>query len=95
MAQVVRSPRAEEDLQEIWLYIAADNVDAADRVLDDLGRKLLNLAEHPQMGASRPDIAPGLRLLPIGNYLVLYQIRDDTVDIVRIVRGGRNLIDLL
>jgi plasmid stabilization system protein ParE len=51
VAQVVRSPRAEEDLQEIWLYIAADNVDAADRVLDD--------------------------------------------DVVRIVRGGRNLIDLL
>jgi toxin ParE1/3/4 len=95
MAQVVRSPRAEEDLQEIWLYIAADNVDAADRVLDDLATKLLNLAEHPQMGASRPDIAPDVRLLPVGNFLVLYRIHGHTVDVVRIVRGGRNLIDLL
>jgi toxin ParE1/3/4 len=95
MAQVVRSPRAEEDLQEIWLYIAADNVDAADRVLDDVATKLSNLADHPQMGASRPDIAPDLRMLPVGNYLVLYRIRGDNVDVVRIVRGGRNLIDLL
>jgi toxin ParE1/3/4 len=95
MARVLRSPRAEEDLQEIWLYIAADNVDAADRVLDDVGSKLSYLAEHPQMGASRPDIAPELRLLPVGNYLVLYRFRDDTVEVVRIVRGGRNLIDLL
>jgi toxin ParE1/3/4 len=95
MMQVVRSPRAEEDLQEIWLYIATDNVDAADRVLDDLASKLSNLAEHPQIGAPRPDIAQDLRLLPIGNYLVLYRIRDNTVDVVRIVRGGRNLIDLL
>jgi toxin ParE1/3/4 len=92
--RVVRSPLAEEDLQDIWLYIATDNVEAADRVLDEIGDKLNYLAEHPQLGAARPDIAPELRLLPVGNYLVLYRISDGIVDVVRIVRGGRNLTDL-
>jgi hypothetical protein len=34
-----RTARAEEDLIEIWTYIARDNPKAADRLLDQLDRK--------------------------------------------------------
>jgi plasmid stabilization system protein ParE len=33
MSQFVLHPEAYTDLNEIWEYIAADNLDAADRVL--------------------------------------------------------------
>ena len=33
MAAVHRSPLAEQDYRDIWRYIAADNSDAADRLL--------------------------------------------------------------
>ena len=52
---------AEEDLIEIWIYIAQDNPGAADRVLDDIEERFYALAGNPLMGRLRPDIAPELR----------------------------------
>jgi toxin ParE1/3/4 len=95
VARVHVTPRAEEDLQEIWLYIAPENVEAADRMSDRIGSRIERLAEHPQMGTARPDIAPDMRILPVGNYLALYRILDTSVEVVRVVDGRRNLPELL
>jgi plasmid stabilization system protein ParE len=57
MAVVRRTARAEDDLVDIWLYIAADNPDAADRLLEEIDRKCLLLASNPLLGRLRPDIA--------------------------------------
>ena len=54
---------AREDLIEIWLRVAADDLTAADRVLDRLERAAINLSENPRMGPARDDIRPGLRYL--------------------------------
>jgi len=32
----VLSPLAAEDIDEIWEFIAADNIDAADRVIEEI-----------------------------------------------------------
>ena len=39
MARIVHSPTAEDDLLEIWVGLAAINVFAAERLLDDLARR--------------------------------------------------------
>ena len=39
-------PDAFADLDEIWEYIAQDNIDAADRVLADIHSTLTTLADH-------------------------------------------------
>jgi len=39
-------PDAFADLDEIWEYIAEDNIDAADRVLADIHAVLRTLAVH-------------------------------------------------
>ena len=49
-------PEAFADLDEIWEYIAQDNVDAADRVLTDIHSTLTTLAGSPQIGHRRPDL---------------------------------------
>jgi toxin ParE1/3/4 len=36
MSVILRTAQAEDDLIEIWIYIAQDNPGAADRVLDDI-----------------------------------------------------------
>lgn len=72
MPIVRRTSEAEEDLIDIWLYIAQDNPVAADQLLDDLDDKCFLLAENPLLGPARPDIAPELRYFPVGNYLILY-----------------------
>ncbi|MBZ9965267.1 type II toxin-antitoxin system RelE/ParE family toxin [Mesorhizobium sp. B292B1B] len=45
---------------------------------------------HPLSGAPRDDIAPGTRHLIVGNYLTLYRVEDDAIEILRVLHGHRN-----
>jgi toxin ParE1/3/4 len=89
------TPAAEQDLQDVWLYIAQDNTRAADKLLDRIEVQCELLANHPQLGPARDDIAKGLRYHPLANYLILYRVIAQGVEIVRVVHGARNIIDLL
>jgi toxin ParE1/3/4 len=75
VARVYKTRRAEDDLEAIWLYIAEDSPDAADRWLDYLLDKALILAENPDLGRARPellpDIEPDLRCFPVKAYMLL------------------------
>ena len=95
MPIIKRTARVEEDLIEIWLYIAHDDVRAADRLLDEIEEKFFLLADHPSLGPSRPDIAPGLRYLPVRRYLILYREITDGIEIVRVVHGARDVRSLM
>ena len=55
MTGFVLHPEAYNDLDEIWEYIAADNLVAADRVLDEIYQMLRSLVAFPHQGHSRPD----------------------------------------
>jgi toxin ParE1/3/4 len=91
MLKVLRTELADEDLLEIWFYIGADDMDAADRVIDRIDARCESLALNPEMGAERPDLMPGMRYLVEGNYLIFYRVRSDFVEILRILNGMRNL----
>ncbi|MGH7024267.1 MAG: type II toxin-antitoxin system RelE/ParE family toxin [Caulobacteraceae bacterium] len=95
MARFTRTARAEQDLIEIWTYIARDNLTAADRLLDRIDDVCATLAEFPNMGEARPDLAEQLRYFVAGAYLVLYREVSGGVEIVRVVHGARNLPGLL
>jgi toxin ParE1/3/4 len=89
---IIRSKEADEDLFDIWRYIAFDNPAAADRVLDTIERRWQPLAIHPLLGRDRADIAPGIRHLVSGNYLILYRIvHDHSIEIVRVLHGRRRI----
>jgi toxin ParE1/3/4 len=94
-ARLRRTAQAEEDLIDIWSYIAQINPLAADRLLDALDRKCQALAHNPQMGMARNDIATGVRHFPVGNYLILYRKLSDGIEVVRYVDGRRRLQDLI
>lgn len=83
---------ARDDLDEIWLSIASDNMDAADRFVDELHELLQKLLDFPAMGAERDDILPSVRSFPYGrNYLVFYRSMPYGIAVLRIVYGGRDL----
>ena len=94
MTIVQRTAQADEDLIDIWVYIAQDNSAAADHLLDEFEKKFALLAGQPRLGAARSDIAPGLRHFPAGNYLILYRETDDGIEVVRVVHGARRLSHL-
>ena len=95
MTRVVLTDSARQDQLDIWLYVAADNPDAADRLLDEIDETLRLLAGAPGLGRARNDIAPGLCYFPVGSYLILYEVLPDGITVVRLVHGARHLSWLL
>lgn len=91
MAQLIFRPLAEQDLDEIWFYIAQDNVDAADRTLDLLRDKGLILAKSPMIGRARTELAPSLRSFPVGNYLIFYRPIESGIEVIRVLHGSQDL----
>jgi toxin ParE1/3/4 len=89
------TPLAEQDLEDIWLYIAQDNPRAAHKLLDRIEAQCELLAIHPELGPARNDIAKGLRYHPLASYLSLYRISSQGVEIVRLAHSARNILDLL
>jgi len=91
---VKRTPRAEQDLEDIWFFVAQDNPDAADRLLDRIEQSTKRLADNPHIGPARPDVAPELHYHPVGNYLLLYRIIKNGIEVVRVVHGARDWVSL-
>jgi toxin ParE1/3/4 len=91
MSRVFVSEHAGDDLQEIGHYIAADNVEAANRLVAEFEARFQMLADSPRMGRARDDIAVGFRYFPVGSYLILYRIQPDGIGIVRVLHAARLL----
>ena len=96
MAELYVSRRAEEELRQIWRYIAADNPMAADRLLLRIDDKLQLLRQFPGIGTLRDDIRPGLRMLVEGSYLLLYEYApsSNAVELISVIDGRRDLSTL-
>ena len=90
MAKYTLTLRAQQDLREIWLYIAEDNERAADRLLNRLLDKFELVAEHPEMGTARPALSPIARILIEGSYVVMYEPTSDGGEIMGVVYGTRD-----
>jgi toxin ParE1/3/4 len=84
------SRAAQQDLDAIWCYIGSSDLAAADRWVDNLEERFHVLARQPHAGKARPDLAPEVRFLPVGNYLIFYRPAEDGVEIIRIVHGSRD-----
>jgi toxin ParE1/3/4 len=91
MPIVRKYPRAEADLIAIWRHIAEESPRRADRLLDRLDETFSRLADLPYLGKARPDLAPGLRMFPVREYLIFYRPIEDGIDIVRVLHGRRNI----
>ncbi|MEA5534485.1 type II toxin-antitoxin system RelE/ParE family toxin [Crocosphaera sp. XPORK-15E] len=85
------SPEATEDLDEIFDYFASKNVEAGERFVITFEKKCEKLLQFPNMGRSYGDIEPSLRGIPLDNYIILYRLIGNGVEIVRVVSGYRNL----
>ncbi len=82
------------DLDNIWLYIASDNVAAADRMIDELVGKFRTLASEPGNGPTRGELAESLRSFPVGNNVIFYRAMPNGIEIVRVLSGFRDLPEL-
>ncbi|GGX60428.1 type II toxin-antitoxin system RelE/ParE family toxin [Saccharospirillum salsuginis] len=91
MLELETSPEAENDLLDIWLYIADDQPINADRFLDKLLEKALKLAEFPELGRNREDLASGLKCFPVQRYVLYYQATTTKLLLVRVLPADRDI----
>lgn len=91
------APGAKSDLDDIWYYIAKESgqTDLADRVIDAIAGRFLTIAMHPHIGRSRDELRPGLRSFPVGDYVIIYRVRDNDVLILHVLHGRRDIGRLL
>ena len=88
------SPEAIQDLDQISTYFAGRNVEAGDRLLNVFDAKCRKLMLFPMMGRSYADLKPGLRGVPLEGYIILYQVTEETLTVLRVVSGRQNLTDV-
>jgi toxin ParE1/3/4 len=81
---------AERDLDEIWLHIARDNAEAANRFVDELTARFLLIGSSPEMGRGRDELKPGIRSHPVGNYVIYYRVMRAYISILHIIHGARD-----
>jgi toxin ParE1/3/4 len=93
-AKIVRQPAVKADLIAIWNYVAAESPRAADGLLGKIDQQIVRLADFPEIGSHRPEISFDTRVLVSGKYLILYRLKGETVEIVRVVHGARDLTEL-
>jgi len=82
--------QAREDVLDIWQYIAADNLDAADRMVGQFTATYERLARSPNVGADLSLLRPGLRAFPVRKYVIFFSRTLEGIDIYRVLHGARD-----
>ena len=91
MERVLRRPQAQDDIDDIWNYIADDNIHAADNWLDKLDEQFVLLTQQPLMGRARDELSAGIRSFPLGRYVIFYLPRANGIDVVRVLHSARDV----
>ena len=95
MYKIVYLPLAEDDILSAVAYIAGklENPAAAQALLDELDKTAEKLARFPYSSelyrTSRP-MRDELRKVPVKGYVLYYTVKEDTVEIRRLIHGRRD-----
>jgi plasmid stabilization system protein ParE len=84
-------PQARVDLDEIWEFIRANNLDAADRLIAEILAAIRALVPFPGQGHRRPDLASRpLRFIRVREYLIAYAPDEKPLWVVAVMHGRRS-----
>lgn len=94
------SKESKEDLMGIKQYIKYNlqEPEIANRLISNIRKSIKTLKDNPKIYTIIDDEMIRrleIRKLILDNYIVFYRIKDDSIEIVRIMYGRRNWINLL
>ena len=90
------SPEAANDIREIWSYIGGEGLRAARGIRVKLFDACQKIADHPRIGHRREELtAKPVLFLPVGSYLIVYNPAARPLELVRVLRGARDISGLL
>jgi len=92
MAQVVVTGPADADVAAIVAYLAARaGRQVAARYFAAFDAVYARLADFPDLGPSRPALGMNARVVLVHPFVVIYDHADDTVTVLRVLHGRRNI----
>ena len=92
MVEVNWTAEAQRWLEEIFEYIAADNPDAARRVVTGIYERAQSLSNVPEMGYRYFASEREVRILLYGHYRIAYlQRADGNIDILGVFHGALDI----
>jgi toxin ParE1/3/4 len=92
VVRVVFYPIAQEDLSQIFDFIAADSPDRAINYIRQMRVFCLGFADFPERGRIRNDLASGVRTFFFERRVVIaYRIEDQQVVILRLFYAGQQI----
>ena len=87
--KVAWTPLALEDLDSAYEYIAAENLTAADAIIERIRSAVNTLRAHPDLG--RKGRVEGTRELVISGtpFVIPYRVNKNRVEILALIHGAR------
>ncbi|MEH2090419.1 type II toxin-antitoxin system RelE/ParE family toxin [Nostoc sp.] len=91
MSNYTFTPLAVSDLDNIYEYIAADDLAIVGRLLNRFTELFRKLSAMPGIGRNRPELGEGIRSFPSGNYVIFYRSVEGGIQIMRVLHGARDI----
>jgi toxin ParE1/3/4 len=94
VSRILRAPEAQQDLLDIWNYIARESsASIADTFLARLYGALEIVAYAPYIGRERPEFSGSPRSIVVRPYVIFYVPlpEGDGILLWRVIHGARNL----
>ena len=85
--RLIFSRAAVHDLARLREFIAKHNPDTAKRVSQRLRGAIKGLVNNPQIGRPVPDLPGEIRELIFGKYVTRYEVRTNSLNVLRIWHG--------
>lgn len=95
MAKLLFTPLAESDINGILDYIAEHRPLTAGNVVLRIRECCDKIAAFPELGKVRPEFPGNYRSFPLERWVIFYRVAADTVEIHRVLDGGRDIESLL
>ena len=92
------NPLVVADLKAIKDYIAEDNAEAASKTVDEIYKSFETIQQFPAIGADlskRVSFKTDYKYLVHGNYITLYLVNKDWVEIYRVIDRYQDITSIL
>ena len=92
------NPLVITDLKAIKDYIAEDNAEAARKTVDEIYKSFETIQQFPAIGADlskRVSFKTDYKYLVHGNYITLYLVNKDWVEIYRVIDRYQDITSIL
>ena len=82
--------RALRQVDDAFAYIAQDNLTAAQQVVERIAEASRRFLDHPDIG--KPGRVAGTREWVVTGtpYIIFYVVKDDTVEVIRVLHGKQS-----